>query len=180
MNYTTERINGGVEQFESFTEADQESIVIEAADLEELESLESLESLSIETVAEDLEGYMEGVEERATPGSYVNKRLLKVFTALVRASIKKIMNNPKTRAKLQAAARKGPDAVTQLLLPTITKAMPVHFNWMPAVFVPPIVARLLPAIGKQAGLKPEEMAGAEWWGIAIGALSLIPSLFRRK
>jgi hypothetical protein len=92
----------------------------------------------------------------------VNKRLLQVFTALVKTSIKKITTNPKTRVKLQVACRKGSDAVTQLLLPMLIKAMPSYFNWMPAVLVPPIVTQLLPAICKQAGLKTEEVAAAEF------------------
>lgn len=182
MTYTAELANGGAEQFESFTEADMESVSIEAAELAEgLESIESLESISVESVAEDLEGYMEGTMESATPSSYVNKRLLQVFTALIKTSIKKITTNPKTRVKLQAACRKGPDAVTQLLLPTLIKAMPSYFNWMPAVLTSPIVARLFPAICKQAGLKPEEVAVApEWLGLALSALSFLPSLFSRK
>jgi hypothetical protein len=183
MTYTAEFANGGAEQLETFSEADMESVSIEATELTEgLESLESLESISVESVAEDLEGYIEGVEESATPSSYVNKRLLQVFTALVKTSVKKITTNAKTRVKLQAACRKGPDAVTQLLLPTLTKAMPSYFNWMPAVLTPPIVARLFPAICKQAGLKPEEVAVApEFLGalFRIG-ISFLPTLFSGK
>jgi hypothetical protein len=177
MTYTIEAANGVAEQLE-FNEADMESVGLEAADFEGLESLESLESISVETVAEDLEGYMEGVEATATPSSYVNKRLLQIFTALVKTSIKKITSNPKTRAKLQAACRKSPDAVIQLLTPIIAKALPTYFKWMPAIFVPPIVARLFPAICKQAGLKPEEIpVVAEFLGALFMGATLLPSVF---
>jgi hypothetical protein len=159
MTAFTVTSNNAAEQFESFTEADQESVGLEATELENLEGLEStLEDIKPESVAESLEGYMEGDTERLTPSAYVNKRLLQVFTALVKTSIKKITTNPKTRVKLQAACRKGPDAVTQLLLPTLIKTIPSYFNWIPAVLVPPIVTRLFPAICKQVGLKPGDIS----------------------
>ncbi len=164
-----------VEQLELFSEADIESIETESLEASiESQLEETLESLSTESVAEDVEAYMEGNLERLTPSSYVNRRLTKIFTVLVKNTVKKITSNPKTRAKLQAACRKGADAVTQLLIPIITKTLPTYFRWMPAIFIPPIVARLFSAICKQAGLKPEEIpAEAEFWpliGLAANAL----------
>jgi hypothetical protein len=90
----------------------------------------------------------------------VIKRLTKIFTVLVKNTVKKITSNPRTRVKLQAACRKGPNAVTQLLIPIITKTLPTYFRWMSAIFVPPIVARLFSAISKEAGLKSEEVSAA--------------------
>jgi energy-converting hydrogenase Eha subunit A len=168
-----------LEQLELFSEADMESI--EAESLEagiESQLEETLESVSNESVAEDVEAYMEGDLERRTPSSYVIQQLVKVFTALIKNAVKKITSNPRTRAKLQAACRKSPDAVTQLLTPIITKTLPTYFKWMSAIFVPPIVARLFPAICKQAGLKPEEIpVVAEFWGALFSlATTVLPSV----
>ncbi|GAA6617957.1 hypothetical protein [Scytonema sp. NUACC26] len=168
-----------LEQLEMFSEADIESIETESLEAEiESQLEENLESVSFESVAEDVEAEMEGDLERRTPSSYVNRQLTKVFAVLIKKAVKKITSNPRTRAKLQAACRKGPNAVTQLLTPIITKTLPTHFRWMSAIFVPPIVARLFSAICKQAGLKPEEIpAGAEFWWLVpfIGG-----SLFARR
>ena len=170
MTYSSYRLtaNGGTEMAEyseSFTEADLESVLFEGAELASAESLESLDSVTFESIAEDLEGYMEGYTESRPPSSRVNKRLLQIFTAQVKNLVKNITNNPKTRAKLQAACRKGPKAVAQLLIPILVKTMPSYFNWMPAFFVPPIVARLHPAICKSAGLKAEEVEAVAEWGL---------------
>ena len=153
MATIVETTNSAIEQLE-FSEADLESMETESleADIEsQLE--ENLESVSFESVAEDVEALMEGNLERRTPSSQVNRQLTKLFTALIKNAVKKITSNPRTRAKLQAAISKGPDAVTQLLTPIITKTLPTYFRWMSAIFVPAIVARLFPAISKQAGLK---------------------------
>lgn len=182
MTYTTEAYYGAAEQLELFSEADMETVQFEAAEFSEgIESLESLESVTFESVAEDLEGYMEGYTESRPPSSYVNKKLLQIFTALIKNLVKKITNNPKTRAKLQAACRKSPDAVAQLLIPILVKTMPAYFNWMPAIFAPPIVSRLYPAICKSAGLKAEEVpAGAEFWWLIPTFISTIGNLFPKK
>lgn len=170
MTYSSYRLtpNGGAEMAEyseSFTEADLESVLFEGAELAGAESLESLETVTFESVAEDLEGYMEGYTESRTPSSRVNKRLLQIFTTLVKNLVKKITNNPKTRVKLQAACRKGPKAVAGLLIPILVKTMPSYLNWMPAFFVPPIAARLHPAICQSAGLKAQEAEAAAEWGL---------------
>ncbi|MBD2452091.1 hypothetical protein H6G76_34270 [Nostoc sp. FACHB-152] len=167
-----------LEQLELFSEADIESIEVESLEAGiESQLEETLESVSTESVAEDIEAYLGGDIERRNPNSYVIQQLAKVFTALIKNAVKKITSNPRTRAKLQAACRKSPDAVTQLLTPIITKILPTHFKWMPAIFIPAIVARLFPSICKQAGLKPEEIpVVAEFWGalFRIGA-KLLPS-----
>ena len=155
------KTNGAVEEIESFSEADIESLEYESAEAGIESQLEgNLESVSFESVAEDVEAYMEGNLERATPKSTVIKRLTKIFTVLVKNTVKKITSNPRTRVKLQAACRKGPNAVTQLLTPIISKTLPTYFRWMSAIFIPPIVARLFSAISKEAGLKPEEVSAA--------------------
>ncbi|MBD2526669.1 hypothetical protein [Nostoc sp. FACHB-133] len=157
----TATTNGATETFESFSEADIESLEYESAEAGiESQLEENLESVSFESVAEDVEAYMEGDLERRPPSSLVIKRLTKIFTALVKNTVKKITSNPRTRAKLLTACRKGPDAVTTLLTPVITKTLPTYFRWMSAIFVSPIVARLFPAICKDAGLKSDEVSAA--------------------
>ena len=169
-----------LEQLELFSEADIESIGTESLEAGiESQLEETLESVSTESVAEDVEAYMEGNIERRDPNSYVILQLVKVFTALIKNTVKKISSNPKIRVKLQVACRKSPDAVTQLLTPIITKTLPTDFKWMSAIFIPPIVARLFPAICKEAGLKPEEIPVlAEFWGalFSLGA-AVLPSVF---
>jgi hypothetical protein len=167
MTYTT--TNGMAEQLE-FSEADMETLEYGSAEAGiESQLQENLESVSFESVAEDVEAYMEGDLERRPPSSLVIKRLTKIFTALVKNTVKKITSNPRTRAKLQAACRKGPDAVAQLLAPIITKTLPTYFTWMSAIFVPPIVVRLFPAISKDAGLKSDE--------VSVGTEGLIRDLW---
>ena len=70
---------------------------------------EDLESISFEDVAEDLEAFFEGDAEeeglerrrrRPSRGSSISKRLVKTFTAIIKKLVKKIMSNPKIRAKL--------------------------------------------------------------------------------
>ncbi len=180
MTYTIETTNGMAEQLE-FSEADMESLEYGSAEAGiESQLEENLESVSFESVAEDVEAYMEGDLERRPPSSLVIKRLTKIFTALVKDTVKKITSNPRTRAKLQAACRKGPDAVTQLLAPIITKTLPTYFRWMSAIFVPPVVARLFPAISKDAGLKSGEIpVEAEWLGAAIGIGSILLPFLNR-
>ncbi|BAY95687.1 MULTISPECIES: hypothetical protein [unclassified Tolypothrix] len=169
-----------LEQLELFSEADIERIEVESLEAGiESQLEETLESVSTESVAEDVEAYMEGDIERRNPNSYVIRQLTKVFTALIKNAVKNITSNPKTRAKLQAACLKSPDAVTQLLAPIIAKTLPTYFRWMSTIFVPPIVARLFPAICKQAGLKPEEIpATAEFWNFLIPVVTtVLPSGF---
>ncbi|MBW4491164.1 MAG: hypothetical protein KME12_25685 [Trichocoleus desertorum ATA4-8-CV12] len=163
---------------EQFTEADVESLEFLPEDIEGLEA-ESMESISLEdvnseSVAESLESLMEGEEAyvngngyaRRSPSSSVNRQLLKTFTIIVKQLTKKIMSNPRTRTKLQAATRKGPTAVARLLTPTVAKLLPSYFRWMAPIYVPPVTRALSGPIRKQAGVKPEEVEEAsEWDGV---------------
>jgi hypothetical protein len=169
-SYTTEA------NLELFTEADTESLEFATEDLEGLEA-ESTESVSLEdvnpeSVAESLESLMEGVEAngygngytRPSPSSYVNKQLLKTFTIIVKKLVKKIMSNPRTRTKLQAATRKGPTAVARLLTPSVAKVLPSYFRWMAPIYVPSVTLALFPPVCKQVGVKAEEVEEApEFW-----------------
>ncbi|WP_445173466.1 hypothetical protein [Microcoleus sp.] len=159
---------------EQFTEADIESLEFATEDLEGIgtESMESMESMNLEdvkpeSVAESLESLMEGVEanghsngstsRRPSPSSSSNKQLLKTFTVIVKTLIKKITSNPKTRAKLQAAIRKGPSAVARLITPSVAKMLPSYFRWMAPIYVPPVTRVLFNPVRKQAGVKAEEV-----------------------
>ena len=158
-------MNGGIESLE-FTETDMTTIELLPEELESLESeMESLESISYEDVAEDLEAYFEGDSEeeglerrrRRRPSSFVTKRLLKIFVALVKKVVKSIMGNGKARLTLQKACRKGPDAVAKLLCPILSKVLPPFLKWMAPVFCRPVVRVLFRVICRQAGLKTEEI-----------------------
>jgi len=161
---------------EQFTEADIENLEFATEDLEGIgtESMESMESMNLEdvkpeSVAESLESFMEGVEANGysngstsrrpntSPSSSSNKQLLKTFTVIVKALIKKITSNPKTRAKLQAAIRKGPSAVARLITPSVAKILPSYFRWMAPIYVPPVTRVLFNPVRKQAGVKAEEV-----------------------
>jgi hypothetical protein len=154
---------------EQFTEADAESLEFTMEDVEglETESMESinLEDVNPESVAESLESLMEGAEAngykngytRPSPSSSVNKQLLKTFTIIVKTLVKKIMSNSKTRAKLQAAIRKGPQAVARLITPSVAKTLPSYFRWMAPIYVPPVTRVLFNPVRKQAGVKVEEV-----------------------
>ncbi len=158
---------------EQFTEADAESLEFATEDLEglEAESTESssLEDVNPESVAESLESLMEGTEARfipRSPSSSVNRQLLKTFTIIVKKLVKKIMRNPRTRAKLQAATRKGPTAVARLLTPSVAKVLPSYFRWMAPIYVPSVTRVLFGPLRKQAGVKVEEVEEApEWDGV---------------
>jgi hypothetical protein len=157
---------------EQFTEADTESLEFAVEDLEglEAESMESvnLEDVNPESVAESLESLMEGEEANGSGNSYsrpstsssVNKQLLKTFTIILKKLVKKIMNNPRTRAKLQAAARKGPTAVARLLMPSVAKVLPSYFRWMAPIYVPSVTLALFASVCKQVGVKAEEVEEA--------------------
>lgn len=160
---------------EQFTEADIESLEFATEDLEGIgtESMESMESMNLEdvkpeSVVESLESLMEGVEStngysngsttrRPSPSSSSNKHLLKTFTVIVKTLIKKITSNPKTRTKLQAAIRKGPQAVARLITPSVAKMLPSYFRWMAPIYVPPVTRVLFNPLRKQAGVKAEEV-----------------------
>jgi hypothetical protein len=167
---------------ELFTEADTESLEFATEDLEglEAESMESinLEDVNPESVAESLESLMEGAETngsgnsyfRPSPSGHVNKQLLKTFTIIVKKLVKKIMSNPRTRAKLQATARKGPTAVARLLTPSVAKVLPSYFRWMAPIYVPSVTFALFAPVCKQVGVKAEEVEEApEFWTLAIRA-----------
>ncbi|NMG08382.1 hypothetical protein [Brasilonema sp. UFV-L1] len=161
---------------EQFTEADAESLEFATEDLEGLEA-ESMESISLEdvkpeSVAESLESLMEGAEgaeangyrngyTRRSPSSSVNKQLLKTFTIIVKKLVKKIMSNPRTRTKLQAATRQGPTAVARLLTPSVAKVLPSYFRWMAPIYVPLVTVALFVPICKQVGVKVEEVKELE-------------------
>ena len=175
-----EASTNGAEQV-VLSEADLDSLGTESLEAE-IESLlgENLDSVSVESVAEDVKALMEGNLESRTPSSQGNRQLIKVFTALIKNAVKKIANNPKTRAKLQTACRKGPDAVTQLLTPIITKTLPTYLKSQTAIFVPPIVARLFSAICKQVGLKSEEIpGGAEFWWLILPVIKVVNKLINK-
>ncbi len=169
---------------EQFTEADTESLEFAPEDLESLEA-ESMESVNLEdvnpeSVAESLESLMEEAEAngyengytRPSPSSSVNKQLLKTFTIIVKKLLKKIMNNHRTRAKLQAAARKGPTAVARLLTPCVAKVLPSYFRWMAPIYVPSVTLALFAPICKQVGVKAEEVEEAPEF------IQLLPWIFR--
>jgi hypothetical protein len=152
---------------EQFTEADAESLEFATEDIEDLEA-ESMESINLEdvnpeSVAESLESLMEGEEangSRRSPSSSVNKQLLKTFTIIVKKLVKKIMSNPRTRTKLQAATRKGPTAVARLLTPSVAKVLPSYFRWMVPIYVPSVTLALFDPIRQQVGVKAEEVEEA--------------------
>ncbi|WP_169219282.1 hypothetical protein [Brasilonema sp. UFV-L1] len=181
---------------EQFTEADAESLEFMTEDMEGLEA-ESMESTSLEdvkpeSVAESLEGLMEGAEgaeangygngyTRPNPSSYVNKQLLKTFTIIIKKLVKKIMSNSRTRIKLQAATRKGPTAVAQLITPSVAKVLPTYFRWMAPIYVPPVTLALFYPICQQVGVKAEEVeAQPEFLPLLLSFLSTIPSLIPRR
>jgi hypothetical protein len=166
---------------EQFTEADVESLEFMTEDLEDLET-ESMESINLEdvnpeSVAESLESLMEGQEAtgygngygsytRPSPSIYVNRQLLKTFTIIIKKLVKKIMRNPRTRVKLQAAIRKGPTAVTRLLSPNVAKTLPSYFRWMAPIYVPSVIRVLFGPLRQQAGVKAEEVEATEWDGVS--------------
>jgi hypothetical protein len=175
---------------EQFTEADVESLEFATEDLKDLET-ESMESINLEdvnpeSVAESLESLMEGAEANGygngythpSPSSSVNKQLLKTFTIIVKKLVKKIMSNPRTRTKLQAATRKGPTAIAKLLTPSVAKVLPSYFRWMAPIYVPLVTLALFAPICKQVGVKAEEVEEAPEFLPLIGLL--FSSLFSRK
>ncbi len=161
---------------EQFTEADAESLEFATEDLEDIET-ESMEGTSLEDVKpesvaeslESLESLMEGTEARyipRSPSSYVHRQLVKTFTIIIKKLVKKIMRNPRTRAKLQAAIRKGPSAVSRLLSPSVAKVLPSYFRWMAPIYVPSVIRVLFGPLRQQAGVKAEEVeASPEWDGV---------------
>jgi hypothetical protein len=165
--------------FEQFTEADAESLELATEDLEGLEA-ESMESISLEDV--NPESLMEGAEAngykngytRPSPSSSVNKQLLKTFTIIVKKLVKKIMSNPKTRTKLQAATRKGPQAVARLITPSVAKVLPSYFRWMAPIYVLPVTLALFAPVCKEVGVKAEEVEEApEFLPVIFGALGAL-------
>lgn len=166
---------------EALTEGDMEFLGLEETEM--MESIEaelaedtatSLEDISPNSVAESLEGVMEGLEElessrngyttRRTPISQVNKQLLKTFTVIVKKLVKKIKSNPRTRIKLQAAIRKGPTAVAKLITPSVAKVLPTYFRWLAPIYVPPVTRALFNPIRKEAGVEAAEVEVSSEWG----------------
>jgi hypothetical protein len=162
---------------EQFTEADIESLEFVLEDLEEMEA-ESTESINLEdvnpeSVAGALEDLMEGTpgapgaaangngqahsRRYSSPSGHVHYELGKVFTTRVKKKVQKIMSNPKTRAKLEAAIRKGPTAVDQLIAPSVAQDLQVDLRWLAWIYVPPVTLALFGPIRQQAGVKAEEV-----------------------
>ena len=181
--YAIETIEADQEQFTEFTEADIENLEFAPEELEALEA-ESTESINLEdvnpeSVAESLESWMEGEEAYGyeaianTPPSQsrtgnissslsktANTQSLKTFTMIVKTLVKKIMSNPKARAKLQVAVRTGPTAIAELLTPGVANVVPKYFHWMIPLYLPPVTLALFDPIRQQVGVKPEEVEEA--------------------
>jgi hypothetical protein len=175
---------------EQFTEADTESLEFATEDLEDLEA-ESIESLSLEdvnpeSVAEALESLMEEVESNGNTSldqsKIANKQLLKTFTIIVKKLVKKSMSNAKTRAKLQAATRKGPTAIARLLTPSVAKVLPSYFRWMAPIYVPSVTIALFAPLCREVGVKAEEVEEAPEFfpllGLLFGAISAGANVYR--
>lgn len=145
---------------------------------------------TLEADAESLERLMEG--EKATsslhantppsPSSVANTVLLKTFTNIIKKLVQKIMSNPKTRAKLQAAVRKGPTAVTQLLTPSVAQVLPSYLRPLAPIYVPAVTSVLFDPIRKHVGVKPEEVEQApEFFQLfATAASALIGAIPKRR
>ncbi|WP_445173465.1 hypothetical protein [Microcoleus sp.] len=177
---------------EQFTEADTESLEFATEDLEGLEA-ESTESISLEdvnpeSVAESLESLMEEVESNGNTSldqsKIANKQLLKTFTIIVKKLVNKSMSNPKTRAKLQAATRKGPTAIARLLTPSVAKVLPSYFRWMAPIYVPSVTIALFAPLCKEVGVKAEEVEEAPeflpLFGLLFGAISAGANVYRAR
>ena len=156
MQYTT---TNSLEQLELFSETDMESVQIESSELEGIEE-ENLESISVERVADDVEAYMEEVIESLGSSHSVGRRCAKITAHLATKALQKTLINPLTRRKLEAACRKGPISLTQLLTPLILQPLPECFKPVIASYSYPTVSRLYPSIARQAGLKTEEIEAA--------------------
>lgn len=179
-------------ELEQFTEADTESLEFATEDLEGLEA-ESTESISLEdvnpeSVAESLESLMEEAESNGNTSlnqsKIANKQLLKTFTIIVKKLVKKSMSNAKTRAKLQAATRKGPTAVARLLTPSVAKVLPSYFRWMAPIYVPSVTIALFGPVCKEVGVKAEEVEEAPEFfpliGLLFGAISAGANVYRAR
>jgi len=163
---TTATRSTRVAQIELFTAAEIESIVLQSEDLESLnaEIEADLEAISLEDLAETLEAYFEGEfvaagleRRRRRRRRSANKRLLKLFVGMVKKAVKRILNNPRTRTKLQAVCRKGADAIALLITPVLMAVIPPFLSWMVPIFCPPVVRALFRAICKEIGLRTEEV-----------------------
>lgn len=179
-------------ELEQFTEADTESLEFATEDLEGLEA-ESTESISLEdvnpeSVAESLESLMEEAESNGNTSlnqsKIANKQLLKTFTIIVKKLVKKSMGNAKTRAKLQAATRKGPTAIARLLTPSVAKVLPPYFRWMAPIYVPSVTIALFAPLCREVGVKAEEVEEAPEFlpliGLLFGAISAGANVYRAR
>ncbi|MFB8788290.1 MAG: hypothetical protein U7123_05440 [Potamolinea sp.] len=182
--------------FEQFTETDAESLEFATEDVESIEAElmegSNLEDVNSESVAESLESLMEGVEANGygngntsfNQSKIVNKQLLKTFTIIVKKLVKKSMSNAKTRAKLQAATRKGPTAIAQLLTPSVAKVLPTYFRWMAPIYVPGVTVALFNPLCREVGVKAEEVEEAPEFlpllGLLFGAVSAGANVYRAR
>ncbi len=195
-----------------FTKLDLETLEFETEDAQAIETeltgeSTPLEDVEFESFAEDMEMELEGLEgleafeanrsnglrfppgKPRNPSSFVNKRLLKTFTCIIKTVVKKITTNPKTRSKLQAAIRQGPAAVNRILIPAVSKSLPPYFRWMAPIYVPVVASTLFHPIRTQAGVKREEVeANPEFFpliplligGIRVGLAGVKIRNARRK
>ena len=168
---------------EGFTEAELVLLEFLPEDLEELEAdlTESmgLEEVDPEKIAESLVSSMErrrGSFSRhfASSGSHLsevaNKRMLTIYTEMLQRAIETIMKNSTTRKKLKEAVRKGPTAVSRLIVPLMTRQVPPQLRFLPEMYVPQVVHALAEPIRKKVGVKAEEVEETpEFWQFAINA-----------
>jgi len=166
-----------VEQVEAangtFSEADLETLEFQREDLEGIESEleQNLDNISYEDVADELEDMFEGdlgefaervaERRRSRKTAMVQRRLLRLFVILHRRAIRRILSNPRTRAKLIAAYRRNPDAVFRLLFPVVSKVLPTYLRWLAPIYGRPVVYVLYRAIGNQLGIRAEEAETTE-------------------
>jgi len=168
-----------VEQMEAgngiFSEADLETLEFQREDLEGIESEleQNLDNISFEDVADELAEAFEGGElgefaerlserRRSRRTAMVQRRLLRLFVILHKRAIRRVLSNPRTRAKLIAAYRRNPEAVARLILPVVSKVLPIYLRWMAPLYGRPVVYVLYRAIGNQLGIRAEEAEGAEF------------------
>ncbi len=173
MTYTT----NSLEQLELFSETDMESVQIDSNELENLESVlgENLESLSSERVAEDVEKYMEEHIESRSAIRSGHRQLAQIAAYLSNKAVKKILDNPNTRRKLEAACRKGPGSVCQLIKPLILQPFSEFGKGLINPYCSPTIARMYSAISTEVGLKTEEIEAAPEFAISLSTAAAVVS-----
>ena len=174
---------------EGFTEAELDFLEFVPEELEELraeftESMD-LENIDPEKIAESLAVSMERREgsgrHLASSGSHLsevaNKRTLMTFIVMLKRAVRRIMVNPITRKKLEEAVRKGPTAVSRLIVPLMTRQVPPQLRFLPEMYVPEVVHALADPIRKEVGVKAEEVEEApEFLQFVITAATVAASV----